>query len=262
MEIANGKKGLWIVGVLVGILALTLGFLTWEIFCACRGNPLPFWDSAVGKNLVTTETLNSSESATSMKTLEQESISVLQARLLGTLIEKSPEGSRAFIHDLLKHQVVSLRIGEFLQGRALTQIERGLVRFHRSDGKEEVLSMGEFSDASSIIQELQPGSYRVDRQGLARAIEGDVSTFIANAEPQPQFQQFQLIGVKLKKVDEQSLLEKAGFRSEDIITAINGKPMNSVQAGLKIYDEVRHNQEFSVEVMRGDQLHTLRYKLE
>ena len=258
-------------GFLLSLLLGILGFSTYEMFFILQQRHL-FGTSPTEKSVPLQGTLPDlvsnlpeTKMPSSVRHAGTENallLPPLQARLVGTLVGKSSAESRAFIDEQLKHQLIHLQIGDTIQERVLTQINLGKIHLKRPDGKEEILAIEYIPASLEMIQELQPGIYRVDKQQLAHAIQGNVPTIMAKAKPQPYIHQFQLVGFRLSKVEQQDLLAKAGLQSEDIITSINGKAINQLSSALAIYDEARHSDKISVEVLREGQSRTLRYRLE
>jgi len=186
----------------------------------------------------------------------------LQAKLLGTAIGLHPKEAKAFVHDLSHNRYLTLAIGEAFQGRLLTNISRGFVRFRRPDRGEEILLIEDTHHPDAIIQAAGPDEYRVNRGGLKRAINGDVTSLLAETQVVPQLERFALAGFKLAHVKPKGLVAQAGFKDHDIVTAVNGTALDSLPTALAVYHAARNGREVSVEVMRHGQTRTLRYLLE
>lgn len=186
----------------------------------------------------------------------------LQAELMGTVVGRQPREAQAFLLDTSQPRRLILALGEPFQGRVLSHVGRGFVKFRRPDGNEDSLFLENTQHPEAIIQAVGAGGYRVDRRRLAEAVHGDASQLLSQAQLKPHLEGFQLAGVRLARVEPRSLVAQAGFGSDDVITAINGKPLDSPSAALAAYHAARHGRELSVEVARHGKLHTLRYFLD
>lgn len=223
---------------------------------------------AVLESLPPPQTVESTRSITSATLVRQpvrdmtqtgQALAPLQAKLLGTAVERDPKASRAFVRETLTKQQVTLALGQGLQGRVLSHIARGFVRLRRPDGTEELLTIESTTSADAIIQARGADEYQVDKRRLVNAIKGDVRALWAQGRLTPHLEQFQLAGFELSEVQPDSFIEQAGLKPHDIITSVNGKPLTSLPAALAVYDSARHSHDIAVELKRQGDHHTLRY---
>jgi type II secretory pathway component PulC len=190
---------------------------------------------------------------------------LLSAKLLGTMLVDDAQAdlAKAFILDTLdqsRPSVLTLIIGDPLQGRRLTQIERGLIRLRQPNGMEEQLKLAE-SPTDGAIHEVGPDVYQVDRRLMTRMLKGDANNLRTQAIIHPHIRRFQLTGFKLARVEPESLVDQAGLERNDVITAVGERKLNSVSAALTAYQEARESHEVAIEVTRGGRPRTLRYYL-
>ncbi len=186
----------------------------------------------------------------------------LSAHLAGTILGRHPGEHRAVVEDELLDQRLTLAAGERLQGRMISAIARGYIRLRLPSGKEELLVMADTSHPDALIQTVGTDEYRVDRRRLAEAIHWDVRHLRDEVELRPHLQRFQLAGVRLVRVPPQSFAAQAGLQSSDVVTAVNGIPLNSLPTALAIYHLARQSPSITLELSRQGAPRTLRYHLE
>lgn len=183
----------------------------------------------------------------------------LNATLLGTVIGRHPMSHRAVVEEGHLATRRFLMIGEPLQGRLLTAIERGFIRLRRPDGEEERLTLDNAHHADALIQTVGPDRYRVDRQRLLEAIRGDMNRLRAQVQLQPALEQFQLVGLRVSGVQPKSLVAQAGLQDGDVIRFVNDTALESLPALLAAYYAARTEQELSLGIQRKGAPRTLRY---
>jgi general secretion pathway protein C len=66
-----------------------------------------------------------------------------------------------------------------------------------------------------------------------------------------------VMGFKIMNVPPGSIYEKLGFKSGDIITTVNGVKLDSVQAAMGLYTELKHATKAEVGVLRGTETLTI-----
>lgn len=185
----------------------------------------------------------------------------LQAKLFGTVMGDTPADARAYFHDRFYSQRRILKLGEMLEGRLLNHIGRGFVRFRRPDGSEETVFIEDSGHHDAIVQAVGPDMYRVDKPRLVEAVQGDVNRLLSQVKIQPHLEGFRLTGFELADIQSEGLAAQVGLQPKDVITAVNGTPLNSVQAAFELYQASRATDAISVQVMRSGDLRTLRYVL-
>jgi general secretion pathway protein C len=67
-------------------------------------------------------------------------------------------------------------------------------------------------------------------------------------------------GFLVREVQANSLYEKLGLRTGDVIRSINGQPVNNVAEVLQLYQQLGNASQISIDVTRGGRSETLRYE--
>jgi len=70
-----------------------------------------------------------------------------------------------------------------------------------------------------------------------------------------------LKGFRIENVPEGSIFERAGLKSGDMICFIQGQRLESALEAIRIFHSVQNQSEVKVDLMRGNQMLSLRYKV-
>ena len=99
-------------------------------------------------------------------------------------------------------------------------------------------------------------SYSVDGQNYhieSTEVDSHLNNFanlLNQARMVPHFEKGKHKGYKVKAIDKGSLYEKLGLRNNDIITEVNGEPLDSGEKVMSLFKQLRNEREFSVKVNR------------
>ena len=186
----------------------------------------------------------------------------LQATLLGTVIGSQPTNSKALIHETTTNQRRVLVCGDVVQHRVLSDIGRGFITLLRPDGTQEQVFLDETTIPEPFIQPLGPDTYRVHTQRLAASIKRGATSLRAHVQLLPHLERGRLVGFILARIEPTSPIAQAGFSTNDLITAVNGMPLDSLPAVQAIYQAMRASRELSVEITRDGEPLTLHYVLD
>jgi general secretion pathway protein C len=86
-------------------------------------------------------------------------------------------------------------------------------------------------------------------------------------KPQELFSQALMVpnaggGFLVREIQPNSLYEKLGLRVGDVLRSVNGKPINTVDDAMKVYQAVSNARNIQVEVIRGGRSEQLTYNLQ
>lgn len=198
----------------------------------------------------------------------------LKLTLLGTIVASNPEHSSALIKDdSPTAQALGYGIQDQVLGAMVLEIMDRKVKLRRSDGREEWLTMedegapvetaaaaatGETPTAEGVeqagenkwtvsrevldqnLQDLE-GLSRMGRALLHRGTDGNFD------------------GYRLSAIRRGSLPDSLGIRNGDVIHAVNGMELSSVQGAMEAYSTLQNETGFTFEVSRRGQTMTLEY---
>jgi general secretion pathway protein C len=199
----------------------------------------------------------------------------LRLTLRGTLSEDAPDGGIAIIAD--EHGVDrAYRVGDALPGGArLEAIHAGRVLLSRN-GVDEALSLPRTTAADatgsarpSVSQPVRPRP--ADSGGLApfvnpvisatgpsletqRTLAGfDVAQLARDVNVIPVLENGRMAGVRLSVGRDSDLLTRTGLRRSDVVTAVNGIPLDGPQRQAELLSSLRDARQVTLTVRRDGQ---------
>jgi general secretion pathway protein C len=210
----------------------------------------------------------------------------LQLQLRGTLNLDSSDGGIAIIADGSGDEA-AYRVGDALPGGAtLTAIYAGRVLLSR-DGVDEGLSLlppsPESSAGGRATPRLPPGmrnpgagstaglpgsagnpfvnpgiSTGVPSLESLRAATGtDVAELARQVNVQPVMENGRFAGVRLTVGRDSDILDRTGLRSTDVITAVNGIPLDGPQRQPELLRMLQDSRQINLTIRRDGQVRTL-----
>jgi general secretion pathway protein C len=207
----------------------------------------------------------------------------LQYELVGTIA--GPElFSVAFLRHKETQKIEGFRIGDPVGGGILVEVLRGSVKILRGGNIEE-LSLAETPLLTSTAEPINPtplpptpslftpeppepdldvrqegDRFILDRRQF-QSVVSDFGPLLTQARVIPYFQEGKIIGYKIFAIKEGSIYEKIGLREGDILFSINGLRVDSPEKALQLFQQLRSENRFQIEIERNGQRMTLNYVL-
>ncbi len=153
--------------------------------------------------------------------------------------------------------------------------KREVVLFNKKENKREILSMDEketvpahlaaapgASAAPQPAEGEEPGPVSVKKQELME-IASDMGRLMTELKPQPyKDASGKMVGITSPDLGKVPLAKKVGLADNDVITAINGMSIDSVESIGKIAEKFKNLNVFHLKVLRNGQTVTRTIKLE
>ena len=99
--------------------------------------------------------------------------------------------------------------------------------------------------------QVAPAPLEIDQAEMAGVVSNPLS-LLAEARILPKFEAGDMVGLQVNEVASGSQLEEAGMRSGDVITMLNGNPINGAEESARAMAEIAGGQQVIVEVSRED----------
>jgi type II secretion system protein C len=84
-----------------------------------------------------------------------------------------------------------------------------------------------------------------------RLIKDQLSTILMQATATPLVEDGLIVGFELSQIDEGSIYDKGGFMNLDVVTAVNGIPLDSVAGAVKLLNSLRQADAVEVDIRRN-----------
>lgn len=200
--------------------------------------------------------------------------------LLGT-ISGLGDDSYAVIEDKSNRTQDLYTVGDSVSGATIKMILRKKVVLS-INGQDEVLEMTE--DTATLPDHRVPGrvfdrrpfSGRADDTGehgnpprnvnlKRRQVESafnNVNDLMKDVRIRPHFSQGKPDGLMLSSVSPNSIFSDMGLRSNDVITGVNGKKIQTVDDCMGVYRQLKDAAAVSLEIKRGGQKEVIHYNIQ
>lgn len=204
----------------------------------------------------------------------------LNLKLRGVFASRDKNAARAIIADA-RGDEDSYKIGSQLPGGAtLSEIHADRVILEHN-GRFETLKLpveaadvagsdsgGSSGQASTARSSVRPVDRNVNRSNIAglsstttdnaellgqyrNALLNDPNSVMGLINVRPYQKDGQLVGYRLRPGKDRSLLRRFGLRSGDIVTSVNGVPMNNPVKALEVLRDLSTASQISVDVLRN-----------
>ncbi|GMT41815.1 MAG: hypothetical protein IEMM0002_0226 [bacterium] len=202
----------------------------------------------------------------------------LNLKLLGTIITDSGTHNLAVIEDKKTKQQKLYSVNEnAAPGAKIVRIDRFTVLIDNA-GRMESLTMeyekgfpkgrkgrkgrGKSARSASLgggpdVQKVGAGEIIMDKRYLDKQL-GDMNSLMTQVRVVPnKSKDGNVEGFKLFQIKKGSIYEKIGLKNRDVIERINGQPLNSVESGLDLFQALKSETHFTVDLKRRDSKQTL-----
>lgn len=195
-------------------------------------------------------------------------------KLIGT-VAGNPMYSYAVIEDPFQRTSKIFRINDTIApGVKLLEIQRNRITISRN-GKTEEIELGIEESATSqrgprpprpvqpaLPEVTQPTSstFVVDRETVEAATQ-DMNRLLTQARIVPNFTGGAADGFRIFSIVPNSIFEKAGLRNGDILHSINGIELKDPEKAFQIYQLLKDNDRFVIDLVRAGQNLTLNYEI-
>jgi general secretion pathway protein C len=166
--------------------------------------------------------------------------------------------------DAIERALVRLKSGNDTQEIALFDPENPnkpatpLATAPADSGGEAVPSVGGPSDG--FAKEESDGKFIVDKAELDQQL-ANLDQLITQARVIPNYSQGKVDGFKIFAIKPNSVFQRLGLRNGDIISSINGAPLDNAQKGIQLFQELRNLPKFEINLMRHKTARTQTYEV-
>ncbi len=202
----------------------------------------------------------------------------LDLRLIGTVLSKTGDYRLAAIEikDLSEQRLY--KINDTVSGASIFRIERNRVGL-MNNGNVEVLEI-EFAEDSFDDTPATPvsptlssfpgrdviksgeGDYKVSRRYVDSQLK-NMSSLLTQARAVPNIDSSGATnGFRLFSIKQGSLFSKIGLQNHDVVQRINGVELNSAEKALDLFQALRNESSFKVDLLRRAKKTTLRLNVQ
>jgi general secretion pathway protein C len=227
-------------------------------------HPLSYYSAVAERNLFQTKTGTGGRAEKlDIENLEPTN---LKLDLLGTITGDKKEAF-AVIEDTATKQQKLFRIGDTIQNATVKMILREKVVLN-VNGKDEILKIEKNREGpnnvnaqAAAFQTRGSQNVTVRRSQVESAVK-DVNNLMKQIRIQPNFSNGKPDGLRLTGIRPDSIFYNMGLKSGDILMAVDGREIKSVDDAFKLYQNLQSSSNMQLQIKRRGQLKTIDYHIE
>jgi len=197
----------------------------------------------------------------------------LKLKLWGTVTSPSRD-AYAVIEDIQSRRQDLYRAGDTVQDAVVKLVLRGRVVLN-VNGHDEILNMEEVSSqagrqpvrrvGAAAGRKLPVSRYtrkiRLRSEQIQKAM-ANLGEFMQQATLRPHMEGGRPSGISITAIQPHSLFRKMRLRNGDIITGVNGEPIQSVEDALRVFDQLSPGFNIQLQIKRRGREQTIEYSIE
>ena len=177
--------------------------------------------------------------------------------LRGTILSAKSVDARTIITDGRGRQRVYARGDETLDGAEVVEIHRDHVVLRRG-GRLEMLEFS-WNAATRMFERATPGAAQVtlpedSPEALRHKMFADPGLLLQLVGASAVVESGQFRGYRVMKPEDPAFLESLGLKPGDVLTAVNGLPLNTPDYGAQALEAVSGTGKLTFTVQRGGQV--------
>jgi len=189
--------------------------------------------------------------------------SMLPLTLIGTIIMIDEMRSIATIEDKAASMIYPVRIEDEIPNKLrVIKIEpRRVIFVNKSSGRREYLDLPEELQGANPtltagkpsvgggIEKVAPTQFNVSRSEVDKAL-ADFNNILTQARAVPNFENGVAAGYKLFQIVPGSIYDKLGLQNGDVITGLNGSPINDPGKAFEMISELKTSNHLELQVKK------------
>lgn len=160
---------------------------------------------------------------------------------------------------VLRNKVVLTRLGKDevleMEDLAVTTSSSSSTRSTVSSARTTTSSTTESTTATISRRRISLSRAQVD------SAMGNLAELAGQINIQPHTEDGQADGFALSNIQPNSLFRRMGLRNGDILTAVDGQPLNSVEDAYRLYEDLKSSDSAQVEINRKGRPTVIEYRI-
>jgi len=201
-------------------------------------------------------------------------LSQLNVQLIGTVVSDVEKFSFAVIMDKATSETKIYRVNDVILNEAkILKIERNRVIIYRNGVQESLMvyeeespAFGQVAVAPSVVPPAdvrQEGAnrYVIPREEMERQTQ-NLGKLMTEARLVPNLEGGKINGYKIFAIKPDSLYTKIGLQNGDIIYKVNGIDISDPERAFQLFQQLKNERYFQVDIVRNNQRQTLTYQVQ
>jgi general secretion pathway protein C len=196
----------------------------------------------------------------------------LKLKLWGTVTRQDGK-DYAVIEDTKTRQQDLYQLGDSIQNAIVKMILREKVVLNVND-QDEILTMEETAASKTValggggqipVPKLPvssyPGKITINRERMEDNLE-NLNQLMEQATIRPHIEDGRPAGISITGIKPNAIFRRMRLRNGDIITGVNGRPIESVEDAIAIFENISSASDVRLEIKRRGRQQTLDYHIE
>jgi general secretion pathway protein C len=193
--------------------------------------------------------------------------STLPLKLVGTIISGNKDSSMAIIEGADKQQEL-YKMNDQVGGATIIRIERFEIILSNGGRLESLaIDFGQIGTpadtgkkgAAPGVQVAQTAGRIIMDKGYFNAQKKNTSELMTQIRAIPFAGKDGVIsGFQLFEVAKDSMYDRVGLKNQDVIQRVNGQPLTSVESGLDLFNALKNDTHFTLDIVRNRENKTIR----
>ncbi|MFC1829875.1 type II secretion system protein GspC, partial [Thermodesulfobacteriota bacterium] len=226
--------------------------------------PISFYRSVSERNLFDTKRATEEENRVDVESLKKTDLNL---KLWGT-VTGDKSSAYAVIEDPQKRKQNLYRIGDKIKKATVKMILRERVVLF-VNGQDEILEIekvagdkqkGKIARKRSVETRSRSRSRKISmKRSRIEDAPGNVNELMQQVKIQPHFEDGEPDGLQLSNIKPSSIFRRMGLRNGDVISAVDGKKIHSVDDAMELYNSMQSASNFKLEIKRRGRSETMDY---
>lgn len=197
--------------------------------------------------------------------------------IMGAIVSKKADGSVVLVKEKSNGRVSAFKVGHKVLTYPIEEIAKEYIVIRKDEKLVAVYqdkfagSIGEVPAPEQAVPTPIAGGGNYSEDGFERTdpgndkeievkmteayrdslIKNKLATVLMQATATPTVEDGVIVGFELSQLDQGSIFEKGGFMNFDVVTAVNGIPLDSVSGAVKLLNSLRQADTVEVEIKRN-----------
>ncbi|HYD48079.1 MAG TPA: type II secretion system protein GspC [Terriglobales bacterium] len=119
---------------------------------------------------------------------------------------------------------------------------------------------GAGADQNSSIRQVGDGQFEIDQAEVNASLD-NMNQLVTQIRAVPHFQGGESTGFRLFAIRQNSIFDRIGLRNGDIIHSVNGTEISDPAKGMALFQQLRGQSQFTVNITRNKEAKTLTYSI-
>lgn len=194
-------------------------------------------------------------------------VSTLPFKLMGTIISHNAKECAAILESAAKEQNIYHADDALAQGTFITKINRFELIISNNGHPERIpIYFGDAPAGAAQTGAALAGGAQVAMLGDNKVVmdkrffdaqKSNMNDMLTQIRAVPNMADGAINGFQVFEIVKDSLYDKIGIKNQDVVQRINGQALTSMEGGLDLFNAIKNDNHFAIDVLRNNQTKTI-----